>query len=450
MEMNTTTRVGLAGVSAVSTAILYAEGVLKNGWIEVLLLIPVVWVLLSRKPRPLLLNLLLSLIGICLTITLADLLLRPLLDRRLNYTPLNVYSHKFPPLPIVGRWDPGLHLVDILYGDLAAIAGVPTLRQYRRIVFETDHAGFRNAAVPSQIGVLVLGDSFAAGWGTTQEAIFSEVLKKKYGAQTYNLGFPGGPYDQYVNFAIEWPRLQFSEHRTLIWTIYTGNDLDDAGGEVWEIEALPWRSKLGQWQVQYRTFRNRSPLNRLMEQVRGWYFRVSRGTYPVLGKTLPDGQPILFRPTEEDWALRPKETVKTHPNFAKLRLTFSAMQRLAAARSIEPAVLILPTKNEVYQWLVERRSPAPDDQRSSGFAQAILDMCGEVRLRCWDTKPYLVREAQSLFAVSEELLWWLDDTHIGERGHEALAGFIAEEILRLDVVGNTKGSPSKVGTKQSE
>jgi hypothetical protein len=66
-----------------------------------------------------------------------------------------------------------------------------------------------------------------------------------------------------------------------------------------------------------------------------------------------------------------------------------------------------------------------------------------VRLRCWDTKPYLVREAQSLFAVSEELLWWLDDTHIGERGHEALAGFIAEEILRLDVVGNTKVHPLK-------
>src|SRR5579885_84050 len=98
--------------------------------------------------------------------------------------------------------------------------------------------------------------------------MFSSLLAGRLGGRVYNLGFPGGPYDQYLNLAIEWPRLPLAPSAGLVWTFFVGNDLDDAGGEVWDLDALPWRSSLGQMLVRYRTFRNRSPLNRLMENLR--------------------------------------------------------------------------------------------------------------------------------------------------------------------------------------
>ncbi|MES4786889.1 MAG: hypothetical protein C4294_14945, partial [Nitrospiraceae bacterium] len=81
----------------------------------------------------------------------------------MNYTALNVYSHKLPYLPIVGRWDAHLHLIDDQYGDVAALAGDPALGERRRIVFQTDAAGFRNGDVKAPIDLVVLGDSFGAG-----------------------------------------------------------------------------------------------------------------------------------------------------------------------------------------------------------------------------------------------------------------------------------------------
>jgi hypothetical protein len=92
-------------------------------------------------------------------------------------------------------------------------------------------------------------------------------------------------------------------------------------------------------------------------------------------------------------------------------------------------VLILPAKGEVYPWILDERAPAPEDARSSGFALAVLGACERAGLRCLDTKPYLVEEARRVFAASGDLLWWRDDTHLGERGHEAVARLIAERVL---------------------
>ena len=109
------------------------------------------------------------------------------------------------------------------------------------------------------------------------------------------------------------------------------------------------------------------------------------------------------------------------------------MKRLTEEKKVRLTVFILPTKGEVYRWILDRREPRPEDARLSGFAQAVLAECESVQLRCVDTKPYLVAEARRLFEQSGELLWWRDDTHLGERGHAAVAAFIAKEFAQ----GNT-------------
>lgn len=415
-------RWALALLAAASTATLYAEGVLKNGWIEVVQLLPAGLFLLRPSGTLRLENLLVALTAACLAASTLDLLLRPVMERRLSYTPLNVSAHKLPRLPILGRWDACLDLEDELYGDLAAIAGDPAVREPRRIRFVTDEAGFRNERIPPQIDLLVLGDSFGAGWGTTQDRIFARLLESKYGRRAYNLSYPGGPYNQYLDFVIESPRLGVSPATRLVWTFYAGNDLDDAGGETWDLAELPWRSAVGQWAVRYRTFRNRSPLNRLMEGVR---LRLGDESKIVLRRRLPDGRPMLFHAAHEAWGLRAREEVERHPNFAKLERTLAAMRTTTDARGIEAVIVLLSTKGEVYRWVLEGRRPQPSDAAPSGFAQAVLKACERATFRCLDAKPFLVERARRLYEASGEVLWWRDDSHLGERGHEAVADFVA-------------------------
>jgi hypothetical protein len=419
----------LALFTGVATGALYAEGVLISGWIEVGLGIPIVLTLFRPRSQSLdrfLQNGLLSITAICLSLICLDLILRPTFGHKLHYSPMNITSHVLPELPIVGRWDPNLTIDTEIYGDLAAMVGDSAFQERRQIVFRTDEYGFRNTAGSDAVDVLILGDSFPAGGGTSDEETFARLLETVYGFHTYNLSFPGGPYEQFINFAIEWPRLKLASHPRMIWTFYTGNDMDDDGGDVWDISQLPWKQGLSTWRVHFKSYRNRSPLRQWMEAIRN---KIGGRPKNVIIRSLPDGNPVLFLEGQEKWGKASRQEVEQHPNYAKVLRTMKAMKKLSTERHIELNVLILPTKGEVYRWLLEAREPQPGDANASGFAQAVLEGCRTAGLVCHDTKPYLISEANQLYKSEGKLLWWRDDTHIGKLGHAAIAAYIAANVL---------------------
>lgn len=419
-------RVGVALLAAAATGLPFAVGIVKNGLLEFILLAPVAWFLAASRSRDRAARLVLLLISLCLTVTVCDVILRPVLEARLHYSPMNQYQRRLPALPILGRWDAMVDFSGSVYGDLAAMTGDPTFRESRRIEFRTDALGFRNDAVPTLVDVIVLGDSFAAGVGVTQTGTFAHALAARYGLSVYNLSYPGGPYDQYVNFSLETPKLSLVPGAELIWTLYTGNDLDDAGGKTWEIAALPWQTGLLAALVDYRTFRNRSPLRQLWNALRSRWGGISKD---VLIRSLPDGRPVLFYGPQEVWGDRVRDEAERHANFPKLLTTLRAMKETATRKGVQVTIMILPTKGEVYRWLLTPRS-SDEGERPSGFAEAVLSACQQISLRCWDSKAYLREAAKRLFAASRDLLWWRDDTHLNERGHQAVASFVAQEILQ--------------------
>jgi hypothetical protein len=425
--MNLRLRFGLAILALVATGALYAEGVIKTGWIEAAIVIPIGLSLVAHGSLARFLqNFLISISAISLSLTTLDLILRPSFGHRLHYTPTNFSPHRYPELPIVARWDSDQVLDMESYGDLAAMAGNPALQERRRIVFRTDEFGFRNLPQLEPADILILGDSFAAGSGTTDEETFARLLESTYGFRSYNFAYPGGPYDQFITFAIEWPRLKVTSRPRMIWTFFTGNDMDDAGGETWDISNLPWRHGIAAWQVKFKTYRNRSPLNQWMEALR---IKFKGTSTDVIVRSLPNGQPILFFKAHETWGNRSRPEVEQHPNFEKLKRTLAAMRVLTTERQVDLTVLILPTKGEVYRWLLETRNPQPDDSNASGFALAVLEACKTARIVCHDTKAYLVSEARRLYDTEGKLLWWRDDTHIGKYGHGAIASYIADHVL---------------------
>jgi hypothetical protein len=345
---------------------------------------------------------------------------------------MNAYTRKLPQLPIVGRWDSNVDFTGNGFGDLAAMAGDPGLRVSRRIVFQTDIAGFRNRNAARPVEILILGDSFGAGMGTTQEKVVSSLLESKYARSTYNLSFPAsGPWQQYINFGIESSRLSFGSPGWLIWLLYTGNDLDDHYGETWNLAELPWNSGLRAWKVSYKTFRDRSPIRQMTWHVRWRFKRAKEMAQKVLTERLQDGRPVLFLKQQEEWSRKSRTEIEQHSNFPKLLRTLQEMKTIAAARGLKTVIVVLPTKGEIYRWVLDRRHPRPDDYRPSGFSDAILSFCKRVDLACFDPKSYLIKEAVRLLDTENELLWWSDDTHLGEHGHEAIADFIAHEVVTM-------------------
>ena len=413
----------MAALAIVATILPFAEGILKNGLLEIVLLVPVVWLMVASRTREPALRSVLVLVSLCVALTLCDLLLRPLIGDRLHYSPMNLHQRRLPALPMLGRWDPGVDFSGEVYGDLAAMTGMQAFREPRLVEFQTDAKGFRNGPLRSPIDAIVLGDSFSAGVGVSQTKTWAALLGQRLGWSVYNLSYPGGPYDQYINFSIETPELHLTRESQLIWTLYTGNDLDDTGGEKWDLDALPWRTGVSAALVNYRTFRARSPLRQAWDSIRSRWSGISDD---VVVRSLPDDRSILFYRPQEIWGLRGRTDVERHPNFAKLQTTLREMNAKVDRMGIRMTVIILPTKGEVYRWLLNPETQ--DNARSSGFAQAVLAACRQISLTCVDSRAYLESEARRIYDRSHELLWWRDDTHMNDRGHDALATFVIQAL----------------------
>ena len=108
------------------------------------------------------------------------------------------------------------------------------------------------------------------------------------------------------------------------------------------------------------------------------------------------------------------------------------MRQLTEQKSLKLVIVVLPTKGEVYPWILHGKNRLPEETLPSGFSQAVLSACDELGLRCFDAKPYFMQEAKRRWSSDGQLLWWRDDTHLGEPGHEALTEFLAREILARD------------------
>ena len=115
-------------------------------------------------------------VSICGAVSLCDLLARMVIYRLWDDRPSVLSAHRWPPLPQTYRFNANLRYGGITHGNLSAVAMRRDWREYRRINFRTDAYGFRNVPaepVASQQPpeLIMLGDSFCVGDGTSQEQI---------------------------------------------------------------------------------------------------------------------------------------------------------------------------------------------------------------------------------------------------------------------------------------
>lgn len=372
----------------------------------------------------------LVLLSVCCGVTLSDMAARPLLFYIFEVRPAERFIYRWPPLPLLQRYVAGVNYEGVTYGDLAAVAGRRDWREERRIKFVTDEYGFRNelpgvGVEPRPLDVILLGDSFGVAAGTSQEETLSSLLARDHGLSVYNLSISReNPQQEYANLLLEGHRLEARPGTCVLWLIFSGNDLDEPYYPELEKPQPVWPKPLTRLINGFRAFRSRSPVHRLLSR---------RGAELVIERTIVDGRRVLFFAPYAQRRGRTADDVMRHPNFESLKATLGAMERLAGERQLNVSVALVPSKEEVYAWLLDGAPPWSAAGEPSGFSTVLRGLCEQHGFRFLDFKPALVEAARRDYEKTAALLWWRDDTHWNGNGQRVAATVYTNHLRGIQI-----------------
>lgn len=380
------------------------------------------------------------LVAIGFAVTLSELLARPILFNAFDFRPADRFIYRWPPLPQLQRYVARVDFEGLTFGDLAAASGHREWREERRIRFVTDAYGFRND--PSSTGngarpldVIVLGDSFGVAASTSQENTLSNVLIRDYHLGVYNLSISReNPLQEYADLLLEGPRLKTREATSVLWLVFPGNDLDEPYYRELETPQPRWPGLLARFVDGISDFRARSALRRLISP---------SAPSQIIERRFIDGRRILFHAAYAERRRRAAEDIKRHPNFESLKATFGAMERLAVTRRLSVTVAVVPSKEEVYSWVLDGARPWSADPGASSFSVVLRGLCEDHGFRFLDLKSTLVAASVQAYQKSGDLLWWSDDSHWNDGGQRVAAAAVYEALSMQDGVGHAavvKGS----------
>jgi hypothetical protein len=328
---------------------------------------------------------------------------------------------------------------DRTHGNLSNMANLPALRQLRPQVFTTDALGFRNARnlAGTKIDGVIIGDSFVAGYGNSDDETLPVQLSATSGLRFYN---GAGPYAYLAT--TRWLKSKLGFRRGYVIVVWTENVplayLQDA-------EARAQRPD-GRTRMVTAILGDRA--ERMRSLLRGWWFtspvrivaekaylsisndRVLPNVYAqkVVQRRLKTGEPILFYPPD----------VSAHHDRGDLQASGDYLARLGQdirGEGFDPVVVLAPSKYTVYYPLLDGPSERVAVDSGQSAVAARLRAAGITTIDL--TRAFQEQAAVSLAAG--RYLYWLDDTHWNAEGI-AVAARLIQQQLHLETSRDAKES----------
>lgn len=355
------------------------------------------------------------------TIALLDVALRAALND-------SVYQIAMPDIPELSRFTSSTAEDAIRIGNLGGATKAIDDDVPRRIRTVIDSFGFRNdATVQGPFDLIVLGDSFGFGIGTAQEKTFPSLLRDRGRWSVYNLSMPyTGPWGEFVNLSLESRRLTLRPGAVVLWAIFSANDLDDRYGTL-DVDHLPRNGPIGRTWIRVKRFRNRSPIYQLVQRAK----RALGPQPPVSVVTAPflNGRPALFVQEYSDLRRRTADDIVRHANYTALVDTIAATKQLTDRLGAALKMVFIPSKEEVYGWMLDKAEPWSTPAVATPLGLVLRELCARAGIDYLDVTPRFVVASRQEYLQSGDMLWWYDDTHWNERGHELAATVIHDELL---------------------
>jgi len=287
--------------------------------------------------------------------------------------------------------------------------------------------GFRNRPVDYFVDVVVLGDSFAFCF-TERSDCWVTHMERDTGLGIVNLGVPGtGSHGHLLvlrNFGAPMsPPL-------VIWQFF-GNDFnDDYGLFRRQGKLVPLEDEVSRDNVESGEaseiqlwLRRRSTLYIALESVMSGSSKY-RGPGGVafdepFSVTLPFGERLRYGQPYEVGAMDMSRAVN-QAGYEISRAAFNSAQELVSSWGGQLTVLLVPTREEVYESLTA--AALGDDLDAIRSARlAMLDLCADLQLICYDALADLQERA-----ATSELLYYADDLHLNPLGNRVLAELLRE------------------------
>lgn len=94
------------------------------------------------------------------------------------------------------------------------------------VTYNTDANGFRNPPGVDMAEIAFIGDSFTEAGTIPLEKTFPRLVEQKLGTTIVNLG--RGGYGPPQEVAVLWKYAPQYKPKTVVWTLFEGNDIKDA------------------------------------------------------------------------------------------------------------------------------------------------------------------------------------------------------------------------------
>ncbi|MCY3798080.1 MAG: hypothetical protein OXG84_09745 [Chloroflexi bacterium] len=286
--------------------------------------------------------------------------------------------------------------------------------------------GFRTRPVSYFVDAVVVGDSFAFCF-TERADCWVTHLERATGLGMVNLSQPGTGSHSHMLILHD-----FAKPLTpplVIWQFF-GNDFNDdyglfiASGKLAPLEeeavkdqAVTEPSGLQSW------LRGRSALYAVLESVAsgGQRYRDPGAAQfdDRFSATLPSGEQLQFGQPYEASAMDMARAVN-QAGYEVSRAAFAAAQELVSSWGGQLVVVLVPTREEVYDSLTAT-ALGDDLDKIVSARLAMQALCAELSLTCYDALADLRKRA-----ASSELLYFSDDLHLNPLGNRVFA-----ELLHL-------------------
>jgi hypothetical protein len=331
-----------------------------------------------------------------------------------------------------------------------------------------DSKGFRNPEVPAKVDVVVLGDSQTYGTGVKPEEAWPRQLEPMIAETVYSMAYGGyGP----VHSLILWDEAIAFEPKIIIEAFYAGNDLFDAfnivynRGQIDELKSSDLQLQKSVHEAEksepiaeyvsrmFKMGATNNPATRAAFSPRAFLSQRSK-LYGLLRRTRYE-LTRNFTGSQDPW-IRAKAFAEAHsaytqvfnngqfrtvftselrlsalnlkdPRIAEgLKISLRAIHRMnesAADRDIRFIVVLIPTKESVFQVLWSNASPAYRilTENEAVFWKITKDSFERNRIEYVDTLPALREQ----FTTGVQPYKVSYDGHPNEHGHRAISKLIS-------------------------
>ena len=295
----------------------------------------------------------------------------------------------------------------IPFGDMVSLDRKtgPIIAEPRWVSYKTDSYGFRNDTDYQNDKILLVGDSFIAGSGNTQEDLLSAQLKRDYGISAYNLAFPGEVHS-YVRYVQGFYKTHQNKARVLLF-LFEGNDFPPSkpkGSTKPEKTAvLPSSFRIARKELQ-QSFKELA----VYRYAYSMYHLVNKQwrpeSYPQVTVVKLRGPHDLYLGFLDEYIqVTQRSSYDGGEEF---------LLKLARIKDHLAGIFFIPTKFRVYYDFLdmEPRPPLPDAQWD--YLQEQLNRLG---VRCVNLTGPLQEEARRLLPQGK-LTFWKDDSHWNRYG----------------------------------